>query len=215
MRPGRRLAWRSAAPARHAGRERRVLRPDAQLPGRRPDAVQDVHAGASPRCSPWAASACPTSSPWSSRQESTGACPAISLLCSTVSRPAKGEACIPWLSPASDTSSHVRANTSNPAGKALESRLQRARTDSNIRSVSEVRSDNGEAAVRAENLPGLTAFADSLTSDLDAVTRGLTTRWNSGPIEGRVNHIKMLKRQIFGRASLPLLRKRVLLTASR
>jgi hypothetical protein len=60
-----------------------------------------------------------------------------------------------------------------------------------------------------------TAFADSLTSDLDAVTRGLTTRWNSGPIEGRVKHIKMLKRQMFGRASLPLLRKRVLLTASR
>jgi transposase len=55
---------------------------------------------------------------------------------------------------------------------------------------------------------------DSLTSDLDAVTRGLTTRWNSRPIEGRVNQIKMLKRQIFGRASLPLLRKRVLLTAS-
>jgi transposase len=65
---------------------------------------------------------------------------------------------------------------------------------------------------RLEGLPGLTAFADSLTSDLDAVTRGLTTRWNSGPIEGRVNHIKMLKRQMFGRASL---RKRVLLTASR
>jgi hypothetical protein len=46
-------------------------------------------------------------------------------------------------------------------------------------------------------------------------TWGLTTRWNSGPIEGRVNQINMLKRQMFGRASLPLLRKRVLLTASR
>jgi transposase len=77
----------------------------------------------------------------------------------------------------------------------------------------ELRSAAGH--VRAEGLPGLTAFADSLTSDLDAVTRGLTTRWNSGPIEGRVNHIKMLKRQMFGRAGLPLLRKRVLLTASR
>jgi hypothetical protein len=29
-------------------------------------------------------------------------------------------------------------------------------------------------------------------SDLDAVTRGLTTRWNSGPVEDRVNHIKMI-----------------------
>jgi transposase len=28
-----------------------------------------------------------------------------------------------------------------------------------------------------------------------------------------VNHIKVIKRQMFGRASLPLLRKRVLLTA--
>ena len=44
---------------------------------------------------------------------------------------------------------------------------------------------------------------------------GADTRWNFGPIEGRVNHTKMLKRQMFGRASLPLLRKRVLLTASR
>jgi hypothetical protein len=33
-----------------------------------------------------------------------------------------------------------------------------------------------------------------------------------GPVEGRVNHIKMIKRQMFGRAGLPLLRKRVLLT---
>ena len=49
----------------------------------------------------------------------------------------------------------------------------------------ELRSAGGH--VRAEGLPGLTAFADSLTSNLDAVTRGLTTRWNSGPIEGRVS----------------------------
>jgi transposase len=33
-------------------------------------------------------------------------------------------------------------------------------------------------------------------------------------VESRVNHIKMLKRQMHGRAGLPLLRKRVLLTAA-
>jgi hypothetical protein len=49
---------------------------------------------------------------------------------------------------------------------------------------------------------------------LDAVT-GLTTHWSSGLVEGHVNHIKMVKRQMFGRAGLPLLRKRVLLTATR
>jgi transposase len=66
---------------------------------------------------------------------------------------------------------------------------------------------------RAAGLPGLASFAKGLEQDLDAVTNGLTTRWNSGPVEGRVNHIKMIKRQMFGRAGLPLLRKRVLLTA--
>ncbi|MCO1578869.1 transposase family protein [Crossiella sp. SN42] len=71
------------------------------------------------------------------------------------------------------------------------------------------------AAVRADDLPGLTSFANGLQSDLDAVTAGLTTTWNSGPVEGRVNHIKMIKRQMFGRAGLALLRKRVLLTAVR
>jgi transposase len=35
--------------------------------------------------------------------------------------------------------------------------------------------------------------------------------WSSGPVEGRVN-IKMIKRQMFGRAGLPLPRERVLLT---
>ncbi|WP_405594331.1 hypothetical protein [Streptomyces sp. NBC_01092] len=54
-----------------------------------------------------------------------------------------------------------------------------------------------------------------LEKDWDAVVQGLTTCWNSGPVEGRVNHIKMIKRQMFGRAKLPLLRKRVLLTATR
>jgi transposase len=73
------------------------------------------------------------------------------------------------------------------------------------------------AAVRADGagLPGLGSFAAGLEHDLAAVTAGLTTRWSSGPIEGRVNHIKMVKRQMFGRAGLPLLRKRVLLTAAR
>ncbi|MGO4650035.1 ISL3 family transposase, partial [Nocardia sp. 2YAB30] len=45
------------------------------------------------------------------------------------------------------------------------------------------------ATVRADDLPGLTSFANGLESDLNAVTAGLTVRWNSGPVEGRVNHI--------------------------
>jgi len=66
---------------------------------------------------------------------------------------------------------------------------------------------------RTTGLPGISSFAKGLEQDLDAVTNGLTMNWSSGPVEGRVNHIKMVKRQMFGRAGLPLLRKRVLLTA--
>jgi len=66
---------------------------------------------------------------------------------------------------------------------------------------------------RTTGLPGISSFAKAVEQDLDAVTNGLTMNWSSGPVEGRVNHIKMVKRQMFGRAGLPLLRKRVLLTA--
>ncbi|MBG0831487.1 transposase [Planomonospora sp. ID67723] len=68
------------------------------------------------------------------------------------------------------------------------------------------------AAVEADDLPSLHGFASGLERDLDAVTAGLTLPWNSGPVEGHVNRIKMIKRQIFGRAGFALLRKRVLLT---
>jgi transposase len=67
------------------------------------------------------------------------------------------------------------------------------------------------SAVRADDLPSLHGFANGLERDLDAVTTGLTLAWSSGTVEGHVNRIKMLKRQMFGRAGFPLLRKRVLL----
>jgi transposase len=50
-----------------------------------------------------------------------------------------------------------------------------------------------------------------LRRDQDAVTAGLTLPWSSGAVEGHVNRIKMLKRQMFGRAKPDLLRKRILL----
>jgi transposase len=68
-----------------------------------------------------------------------------------------------------------------------------------------------EAATSTTNLPSLRHFAQHLERDLDAVAAGLTLPWNSGVVEGHVNRIKMLKRQMFGRAGFALLRKRVLL----
>ncbi len=66
-------------------------------------------------------------------------------------------------------------------------------------------------AVGDSQLPGLTGFALHLLRDLDAVTAGLTLYWSSGSIEGAVNRIKKIKRQLYGRAGFELLRKMILL----
>ncbi len=57
----------------------------------------------------------------------------------------------------------------------------------------------------------LQSFVVGVRSDLGAVTTGLTLPFSSGAVEGQVNRIKMLKRQMFGRAGVDLLRKRILL----
>ncbi|WP_031487778.1 ISL3 family transposase [Streptomyces bicolor] len=65
--------------------------------------------------------------------------------------------------------------------------------------------------VQADDLPVLHGFVNGLGQDLDAVVAGLSLRYSSGAVEGHNNKIKMLKRQMFGRANFDLLRKRVLL----
>jgi transposase len=67
-------------------------------------------------------------------------------------------------------------------------------------------------AVTADDLPALHSLVAGLRRDQDAVTNGLSLDYNSGQVEGTVNRIKMIKRQMFGRAKFDLLRKRVLLT---
>jgi len=54
-------------------------------------------------------------------------------------------------------------------------------------------------------------FATGLYEDYEAVKAGVTLPWNSGPVEGHINRLKMLKRQMFGRARLDLLSRRFLL----
>jgi transposase len=64
--------------------------------------------------------------------------------------------------------------------------------------------------VEDDPLPGLHTFTNGVKRDLAAVTAGLTLPWSSGPVEGQVNRIKMIKRQMYGRANLDLLRRRIL-----
>jgi transposase len=63
---------------------------------------------------------------------------------------------------------------------------------------------------RSSQISSLVAFAQGLLQDYDAVKAGMTLEWSNGPVEGQINRLKMLKRQMSGRASLELLSRRFL-----
>jgi len=60
------------------------------------------------------------------------------------------------------------------------------------------------------SLAPLRGFARSLEQDMDAVMNALTLPWSNGPVEGHINKLKLLKRQMYGRAGIELLRRRFL-----
>ncbi len=68
------------------------------------------------------------------------------------------------------------------------------------------------AAVDLDNLPHLHSFTSGIRRDQATVANGLTLEHSSGAVEGNVCRIKAIKRQMFGRANLDLLRKRILLS---
>jgi transposase len=61
--------------------------------------------------------------------------------------------------------------------------------------------------------PEMQGLARGLGQDEAAVSAGLSERWSNGPVEGHVNRLKVIKRQMYGRAGFALLRARVLHTA--
>jgi transposase len=64
----------------------------------------------------------------------------------------------------------------------------------------------GRMAEQEFTLHGL---AEGLLSDIDAVRAALSLPWSNGPAEGQINRLKLLKRQMYGRAKFDLLRSRV------
>src|SRR2546423_702374 len=64
--------------------------------------------------------------------------------------------------------------------------------------------------VEKQGIPELQSEAFGLKKDYDAVKAGLTLEWSNGQTEGQVHRLKLLKRQMYGRGSFKLLRKRVL-----
>jgi len=62
-------------------------------------------------------------------------------------------------------------------------------------------------------LAPLAGMATALREDQHAVAQGITTPHNSGVNEGRITDVNLQKRMMGGRASVPLLRHRVVLIA--
>jgi transposase len=54
------------------------------------------------------------------------------------------------------------------------------------------------------------SFARGLSEDYEAVKNALRYEWSNGQLEGQVNRLKLIKRQMYGRAKFDLLRARVL-----
>lgn len=56
----------------------------------------------------------------------------------------------------------------------------------------------------------LVRFAYGLLKDIYAVNAAVETSWSTGQVEGQMNRLKMIKREMYGRARFRLLRARVL-----
>jgi transposase len=65
-------------------------------------------------------------------------------------------------------------------------------------------------ACATSNVSELQTFATGLQQDRSAVVAALAERWSTGPVEGHINRLKLVKRQMFGRANFDLLKQRVL-----
>ncbi len=66
---------------------------------------------------------------------------------------------------------------------------------------------------KASGIAMLQSFAVRIEQDYNAVRAALETEWSNGQTEGQINRLKLLKRQMYGRANFDLLRQRVLYAA--
>jgi transposase len=62
----------------------------------------------------------------------------------------------------------------------------------------------------ATGIRSLQNFVERLRRDVLAVEAAVITRWSNGPVEGHVNRLKTIKRQMYGRAGVELLRARLI-----
>lgn len=72
------------------------------------------------------------------------------------------------------------------------------------------RLDTWIEVVQESAISELQSFVIGILKDKDAVRAGLTLVYSNGPVEAQVQKLKLVKRSMFGRAKLPLLRQRLL-----
>ena len=88
-----------------------------------------------------------------------------------------------------------------------------ARSDDDYRDDAALALDRWVAEAQTCGATPIANFADGIARDIGAVHAAVTTLWSNGQAEGQINRLKMPKRQMYGRASFGLLRKRVLMGA--
>lgn len=54
----------------------------------------------------------------------------------------------------------------------------------------------------------------AMTKDIDAVRAAIASNWSNGQTEGQITKLKLIKRQMYGRAKLDLLEARLIATAT-
>ena len=64
------------------------------------------------------------------------------------------------------------------------------------------------------NKSQLRTFVRGLKIDMEAVKNAIISKWSNGQVEGQVNRLKSIKRQMYGRAGFELLRKKIVLSSA-
>ncbi|MBB5638346.1 transposase [Pedobacter cryoconitis] len=70
------------------------------------------------------------------------------------------------------------------------------------------------STVNNSSIPELQGFVNGLLQDFEPVKNAFDYPWSNGPVEGNVNKLKTIKRQMYGHASLNLLERRLVLSLS-
>lgn len=137
-------------------------------------------------------------------------------------RRADDAATIPWRAPTARSIAHAmtvardRLSTAQAALVATIEAAVPALADARVlldrfQSMIRRRDGAGLETWLADTLPSLMgSFASGIAKDRAAVQAGIVEPWSNGQTEGQITKLKLVKRQMYGRAKLDLLRARLL-----